>query len=47
MGMMPMHIPTFSRIWKVHMATQPTSARRQKSDSVFMASRSVATIIHR
>ena len=46
MGMMPRHIPTFSRTWNVHMATQPTRTSREKYDSVRAASRMVEKAIH-
>ena len=40
-GIMPMHMPMFSKIWNVHMATIPTAESRKKSESHLMATRMV------
>ena len=45
MGMMPMHMPTFSRTWKVQSAAHPTRTSLPKGASMRMASRMVAKII--
>ena len=46
MGMMPMHMPTFSKTWNDHMATQPTRTSLENGESILMARRIVEKIIH-
>ena len=43
-GIMPMHMPMFSKVWNAHMPTMPTHDRRKNSDSHLKATRIVEKI---